>query len=172
MCVCIFIYLCLQKVKKYHKIIFNAIKWFYTPLNISSLFQPSYVSLNHTEKGVEMNGFQFCFVLFFNWFTGIFAKVVKESLDREAWHAAVHGVTKSQTRLSDWTELNYIHKWPLIKGYQFYSPQVLFVFLFVLIYLWHINNSKQIMSLPMFENSLSWVFIRISYLILQGAPEL
>ena len=25
--------------------------------------------------------------------------------DREAWHAAVHGVTKSQTRLSDWTEL-------------------------------------------------------------------
>ena len=27
-------------------------------------------------------------------------------LDREAWHAAVHGVAKSQTPLSDWTELN------------------------------------------------------------------
>ena len=27
-------------------------------------------------------------------------------MDREAWHAAVHGVTKSRTRLSDWTELN------------------------------------------------------------------
>ena len=26
--------------------------------------------------------------------------------DREAWHAAVHGVAKSQTRLSDWTELD------------------------------------------------------------------
>ena len=26
-------------------------------------------------------------------------------MDREAWFAAVHGVTKSQTRLSDWTEL-------------------------------------------------------------------
>ena len=26
--------------------------------------------------------------------------------DREAWCAAVHGVTKCQTRLSDWTELN------------------------------------------------------------------
>ena len=25
---------------------------------------------------------------------------------REAWCAAVHGVTKSQTQLSDWTELN------------------------------------------------------------------
>ena len=27
-------------------------------------------------------------------------------MDREAWRAAVHGVTKSQTPLSDWTELN------------------------------------------------------------------
>ena len=26
-------------------------------------------------------------------------------MDREAWHAEVHGVTKSQTWLSDWTEL-------------------------------------------------------------------
>ena len=26
-------------------------------------------------------------------------------MDREAWHAVVHGVTKSQTRLSYWTEL-------------------------------------------------------------------
>ena len=27
---------------------------------------------------------------------------------REAWHAAVHGVSKSRTRLSDWTELNHL----------------------------------------------------------------
>ena len=26
-------------------------------------------------------------------------------IDREAWHAAIHGVTKSQTQLSDCTEL-------------------------------------------------------------------
>ena len=26
-------------------------------------------------------------------------------MDREAWHAAVHGVTESRTQVSDWTEL-------------------------------------------------------------------
>ena len=26
-------------------------------------------------------------------------------MDREAWHAVVHGVTKGQTQLSEWTEL-------------------------------------------------------------------
>ena len=28
-------------------------------------------------------------------------------VDREAWHAANHGVAKSWTQLSDWTELNW-----------------------------------------------------------------
>ena len=28
-------------------------------------------------------------------------------MDREAWHAAIPGVTKSWTQLSDWTELNW-----------------------------------------------------------------
>ena len=27
-------------------------------------------------------------------------------MDREAWHAVIHGVAKSWTQLSDWTELN------------------------------------------------------------------
>ena len=27
-------------------------------------------------------------------------------MDREAWRAVIHGVAKSRTRLSDWTELN------------------------------------------------------------------
>ena len=29
-------------------------------------------------------------------------------MDREAWHAAIHGVAKSRTRLSHWTELNSV----------------------------------------------------------------
>ena len=28
-------------------------------------------------------------------------------MDREAWHAAIHGVAKSRTWLSDWTQLNW-----------------------------------------------------------------
>ena len=32
-------------------------------------------------------------------------------MDREAWRAAIHGVAKSQTWLSDWTELNWTDRW-------------------------------------------------------------
>ena len=32
-------------------------------------------------------------------------------MDREAWHAVVHAVAKSETQLSNWTELN----WSVIK---------------------------------------------------------
>ena len=40
-------------------------------------------------------------------------------MDREAWHAAVHGVSKSRTGLRDWTELKVNHMtWYLLISYE------------------------------------------------------
>jgi len=43
-------------------------------------------------------------------------------MDREAWHAAVHGIARSQTQLSNWTKLNWMEQ-----SYQF-TEISLFVF--------------------------------------------
>ena len=40
-------------------------------------------------------------------------------MDREAWRVAIHGVAKSRTWLSDWTELNYV----LRKFYEIYQKK-------------------------------------------------
>ena len=50
-------------------------------------------------------------------------------MDMEAWYAAVHGVAKSQTRLNDWTELNWLFYFSRIQKHffgHFFFPNQLF----------------------------------------------
>ena len=56
-------------------------------------------------------------------------------MDREAWRAAIHGVTKSQTRLCDWIELNWTEQIFLVicvvlgKPFKFYPYDFPHIFL-------------------------------------------
>jgi len=63
------------------------------------------------EKGMtedEMAGWH-------HWLDGRESEWTQELvMDREAWCAAIHGVAKSRTQLSDWTELNWIFNKDLV----------------------------------------------------------
>ena len=69
-------------------------------------------------------------------------------MDREAWGAALHGVTKSQTWLSDWTELNWVGiKWYLIMG---------FICMDVRVGLWRKLSAEELMLLNCGAGEDSW----------------
>ena len=45
-------------------------------------------------------------------------------MDREAWHAAIHGVTKSRTWLRDWAELNWTKAEDIKERWQEYTEKL------------------------------------------------
>ena len=57
-------------------------------------------------------------------------------MDREAWRAAIHGVTKSRTRLSDWTELN-VNYIKILNHINFLFMEKYIPFMFLLLLLSH-----------------------------------
>ena len=74
-------------------------------------------------------------------------------MDREAWRAAIHGVAKSRTRLSDWTELNwtpleycfqsFLHSPAMCLDQQLFMSSLLFFqFFFSLLCLFRQNKSN------------------------------
>ena len=67
-------------------------------------------------------------------------------MDREAWCAAVYGITKSRTWLSDWTELNWVRKW---KNQVAVYNLILILIYCTLIFFTYFNNNNIFWTLNM-----------------------
>ena len=73
-------------------------------------------------------------------------------MEREAWCAVIHGVTKSQTWLSDWTELNW-KEWPI--GLKIFSE-------------WSLPDWLEMLSLSCIKSVLAYfVLLTFSLFLLQ-----
>jgi len=77
------------------------------------------------EKGMAEDEMVGCH----HWLNGHeFDKLQELVMDRESWHATVHGVTKSWTWLSNWTELNWTEPMQETKRFSFsHLPSSMFL---------------------------------------------
>ena len=59
------------------------------------------------------------------WWTWVLSELWELVMDREAWRAAIHGITKSRTRLSNWSDLIWCkrleHPWILVSAGVFWK---------------------------------------------------
>ena len=108
-------------------------------------------------------------------------------MDTEAWRAAVHGVAKSRTRLSDWTELNFFRiDWFYLLAiqstlkrlsnitvwkHQFFSPE-LSLWSSCHIHIWVLENPIALTSCTFVSKVISLLFnscLGLSWILFQGA---
>ena len=83
--------------------IFSSIRVFSTESALH-MRRPKYWSLSSSKEYPGLISFRM------DWFDLLAVQETLKSL-LQVWHAAVHGVAKSWTRLSDWTELNWEWQW-------------------------------------------------------------
>ena len=76
-------------------------------------------------------------------------------MDREAWRAAIRGVAKSQTRLSDWTKLKVI--WLFFFFYHYHSNLIIITLRYVFIQksLFQLATHRHLF----FYTNLLWIFL-------------
>ena len=85
-------------------------------------------------------------------------------MDREAWHAAVHGVAKSRTWLSHWTEMN----WHTHLGlFCFLDRLTLLLLQNVLLYLWWylVLKSSLIFTWPFLSSYVFCLFFLVCFIL-------